>query len=57
LYFLRLIRSRLSRLGFFDEGTVSTILENMLTDIANSAAEALERLDEEIAEAAEGPAE
>lgn len=44
-------------MGFFDEGTVSTILENMLVDIANSAAEALERLDEEIAEAAEGPAE
>lgn len=44
-------------MGFFDEGTVSTVLENMLVDIANSVAEVLERLDEEIAEAGQGAAE
>lgn len=44
-------------MGFFDEGVASTVLEDMLTDIANSVAEVLERLDEEIAEAAEGAAE
>lgn len=44
-------------MGFFDEGTVSTVLENMLVDIANSVAEVLERLDEEIAEAGQGAAQ
>lgn len=42
-------------MGFFDEGTVSTVLEDMLINIASSAAEVLERLDELIAE--EGAAE
>jgi hypothetical protein len=44
-------------MGFFDEGVVSTVLEDMLVDIANSVAEVLERLDEEVAQAAAGDAE
>lgn len=41
-------------MGFFDEGVVSTVLEQMLADIASGVAEVLERLDEEVLQAAEG---
>ena len=45
------VRARCEEMmGFFDEGIVSTVLEDMLTDIANSKAEVLEQLDELVAD-------